>query len=390
MLGLDGIEHCGPCCAVVLAAFLIGVCGVARGASREGELDGLAVLKPGAKTGFSHGGWNVDRYPELETLRAGAKMTVADLEGPGIIRYIHTTRHAPKELFARGVVLEIWFDAAETPAVVCPLADFFGDGCNGNAMDFSSNLIECAPWSYNCYFPMPFKERARVILRNDTDRNATDYSLVEWEPIPAWNDAYGYFHATYQRKAFRLAKDTDETFFEIDGTGQVVGRQFSIVTDEPIFKDFAYVMEGNNEVDIDGRERALDYLGSEDSFGFSWGFQRIFVGLRSGMTLVDTTGACNLLSIYRFHDHMPIRFTTKLRWHINWGCERHVHQNPIWVKRHNTALDRGGCWVDYATVHYWYQDQPGGFEHEHLPPVEERQKVVLHPNPADNGPKADE
>ncbi|GAG75660.1 unnamed protein product, partial [marine sediment metagenome] len=98
-------------------------------------------------------------------------------------------------------------------------------------------------------------------------------------------------------------------------------RQFSIVTDERLFKDFAFVMEGNNEVDIDGRERAIDYLGTEDSFTFSWGFQTTFAGLRAGMPLVDK-GNTNHLSIYRFHDHMPIRYNKSLRWHINWSYER--------------------------------------------------------------------
>ncbi len=98
---------------------------------------------------LENGGWPHDRYPDLPTLDAGATIPVADIRGPGIIRHIHTTRHRPHELFARGIVLEIWFDDAPEPAVLCPLADFFGDGCNGRAMDFTSNLIECAPWSYN-------------------------------------------------------------------------------------------------------------------------------------------------------------------------------------------------------------------------------------------------
>jgi len=51
-------------------------------------------------------------------------------------------RRAPH---ARGIVLEVYRDGAKGLAVHCPLADFFGDGCNGRSMDFTSNLIECAP-----------------------------------------------------------------------------------------------------------------------------------------------------------------------------------------------------------------------------------------------------
>ena len=127
---------------------------------------------------------------------------------------------------------------------------------------------------------MPFAKRARVILRNDTDKNIMDYSYVEWENLPKWDETLGYFHATYHRKCFQLTKDSDETFFEVQGGGHLLGRQYSVTTDEPLFRKFAFVMEGNNEVDIDAEERRLDYLGTEDSFTFSWGFQQTYTGLQ--------------------------------------------------------------------------------------------------------------
>lgn len=348
------------------------------------EVAEIAVIRPEVESHLSNGGWKYDRYKDLPSLDANSRMTVADLEGPGVIRHIHVTRHRPEELASRGVVLEIWFDDAQHPAVICPLADFFGDGCNGAAMDFTSKFIECAPWNYNAYFPMPFESRARVILRNDTDQDIMNYSYVEWEAVPEWKEEWGYFHATYRRKCFQLSKDTDETFFEVRGTGQVIGRQFSVVTDEPIFASYNVVMEGNNEIDIDGKERIIDYLGTECSFGFCWGFRNPFAGLRCGMTLVETpkaTGASptsklNQLSVYRFHDAMPIRFTKSLRWHINWRHERFFTVRPEWAE----AIQKNGCWVDYATVHYWYQSTPGGFEHEPLPPLEDRRKPMLRPS----------
>jgi len=332
----------------------------------------VALIRRGQPTGFSNAGWKYDRYKNLPSLDAGKRMVVADLKGPGVIRHIHMCRHHPAAECARGIVLEITFDNAKTPAVHCPVADFFGDGCNGAAMDFSSRFIEAAPWSYNAYFPMPFKTRAKVVLRNDTKKNVMDYSYVEWEPLKTWNDKLGYFHATYRRDAFQLTPKTDHLFFHVRGAGHLLGRQYSVVTDEPIFRGFAYVMEGNNEVDVDARQRALDYLGTEDSFTFSWGFQRTFTGLRTAMTLVDK-GAPNRLSIFRFHDHLPIRFDKELRWHINWSQERTFTRRKQWPQ----ALGRGGCWVDYAAVHYWYQDTPGGFRHAELRDVAQRAKTLL-------------
>lgn len=354
---------------------LLLLCGAAActaPASRpQPELPPLATLHPGAATAMANAGWAYDRYENLATLDANKRMLVADLQGPGIIRCIHTTRHHPGDLAARGVVLEIYFDDAEQPAVHSPLADFFGDGCNGSSEYFSTDLVECAPWSYNCYFPMPFAQRARVYLRNDTDRDLSNYSFVEWEPLPAWDARLGYFHATYDRRSFQLTPATDETFLEIHGAGHLIGRQFSVVTLEPWFRHFNCVMEGNNSVDIDGVERRIDYLGTEDSFGFSWGFQNTFAGRRSGMTLVQNEDPARL-SIYRFHDHLPIRFDKSLRWRIDWTAERGMTQSPAWAK----AVATTGCWVDYATVHYWYQDVPGGFAHAPLPPPAERRRTM--------------
>lgn len=339
---------------------------------------GIATIRTDLQTNFANCGWNVDRYNELPPLDANKSMLVADLKGPGIIRHIHFTRHSPEDRASRGVVLEIWFDDATEPAVHCPIADFFGDGCNGQSIDFSTPLIECAPWSYNAYFAMPFKTRARVLLRNDLDKNLLDYGYVEWENLPQWDDSLGYFHATYARRCFPLTKDTDQVFFEVRGTGHVLGRQFSVVTDEPLFKGFHMVMEGNNEIDIDGRPRQVDYLGSEDSFTFSWGFQKTFAGLHAGMTLVKPDVPC-MVSMYRFHDHQPIRFNKSLRWHINWAQEKHMFRNTNYNAKWDEALAKGGAMVDYATVYYWYQSVPGGYQHQPLPPPAERAKLMAKP-----------
>lgn len=349
-----------------------------------GDAADIAVIRPDLQSGLANSGWKNDRYPDSPTLDAGKSMPVADLKGPGIIRHIHFTRHNPKSLAARGVVLEIWFDDAEQPAVQCPLADFFGDGCNGEAMDFSSVYVECAPRSYNCYFPMPFKSRARVFLRNDTERNLNNYSYVEWENLPEWNEKHGYFHAAFNRTCFQLTKDSSVELFKVEGAGHLIGRQFSVVTDEPLFREFEVVIEGNNEVDIDGRARKLDYLGTEDSFTFSWGFRRQFAGLRAGITLLKHDMP-SMLSVYRFHDHQPIRFNKSLCWRINWQHERAIingwdkpaaDKKAPWGAKWADAAAKGGCRVDFATVHYWYQTVPGGHRHAPLPPPADRSKPM--------------
>ena len=331
-----------------------------------GGLD-LAVMRSGVQSGAVNAFWAVDRqYRNTPTLTPRSAVTIADLKGPGVVTAFHIANipqlHEAKLL--RGVAIEIYYDGAKEPAVLCPLPDFFGDGLNGRSVEFASRFVEKAPFAYNAYFPMPFKESIKIVVRNDTDRNAVTYAFVEWQTLPRWDPAMGYFHAAWRRKGFLLTNDSREEFLRVKGRGHFVGRQFSVASDEPRFAGFSFVMEGNNEVDVDGRRRQFDYLGSEDSFTFSWGFQRVWVGPHAGMTHVSAHGPNSRLSIYRFHDHAPIRFEREFAWTIDWRNE-------------DPGFGRQSGWVDYATVFYWYQDSPAGFQHEPLPPVDVRCLDIL-------------
>ncbi len=344
-------------------------------------------LKEQYHFGECNGGWNLDSYPELESLDAGKSITIARILGPGIITNIHTTQHFIQDpeltieqrraLCARGVILEIYFNDNPIPSVRVPLADFFADGCLGQAEDFTTPFVEKAPKSYNCFIPMPFEKSARVVLSNETAHNMLNYSYVEYEAFDSWTENLGYFHATWKRFAFQLNNDTNHHFFHIDGKGHLIGRAYSISTDEPMFRGFYYVMEGNNEIRIDGEdEPRVDYLGTEDSFGFSWGFQKLFNGIFNGINYVNPAKPA-LLSMYRFRGINHIGFNKSLDLRINWSND--WTNNETFQKRISriNAKDRG--WIDYATTYYWYQDKVG-YEHEPLMPVNERIKLILRSN----------
>jgi hypothetical protein len=83
----------------------VGAAGVAgwlflAAPSAPAEPPEIAVIRPELRTGFVNAGWKYDRYQDFPSLDANKTMPVADLKGPGIIRHIHVTRHAPKELAA--------------------------------------------------------------------------------------------------------------------------------------------------------------------------------------------------------------------------------------------------------------------------------------------------
>ena len=350
----------------------------------------LATIRTDRRFGSSNGGWALDAYPDTATLDAGATITIAEIEGPAVITCIHCTNNGtnPGGLFSpelqqvlssRGVILEIFFDGIAAAAVRVPLGDFFCDGCRGNAQFFTTPFVEKSPRAYNGFIPMPFAHSARVTLRNETAVNLANYSYVEWEQLPQWDSSLGYFHATWDRFAFQLDRSVDRPFFDVNGAGHLLGRHWSIATDEPMFRDFHFVMEGNNEVRVDGQDTPVaDYLGSEDSFGFAWGFPEIFNGFHNGINYLHPQYPA-LVSVYRFRSANLLRFTRSLDWRIDW-----THEFPGNPSFHGLLADRwnaGGGWLDYCTTHYWYQRHVG-YDHAPLMPAADRMKELLHPNPA--------
>jgi hypothetical protein len=353
----------------------------------------ISRIKPQNRTQFSNGGWNYDAYPELERLNAHSTITVADIKGPAVITCFHTIQHMipdntlnerdKRALAARGIILEIYFNDSHTPSVRVPLADFFADGCGGQGRYFGSLFVEKAPKSYNCFIPMPFEKSAKVLLINETGYDLMNYTFVEYEQLPKWDSSLGYFHAAWKRFTFQLNKTTNLPFFKVDGSGHLIGRAWSVSTDEPFFKDYYFVMEANNEIYIDGEERPrIDYLGSEDSFTFSWGFNEEYTGPYSGMNFISKNkdSHVQLLSIFRFLGNNAIRFNKRLEWKLNWSKEQYYLVQPEFVNRLTEVNSNGGGWVDYATTFYWYQSKPG-YQHDPMPPLDERCKMLLKSNP---------
>ena len=134
------------------------------------------------------------------------------------------------------------------------------------------------------------------------------------------------------------------------------------------------IMEGPNEFVLDGR-LATEYLGLECAFNYGWGWGNQQQFPESGVSLLRSYRT-SLISTYRFHHHLPIRFNESFDLCIDWRGEPHINGNNYWGKMIKHAHAIGGCWVDMATVHYWYQDNPGGFEHAELEPLELRSKTI--------------
>src|SRR5208337_1770732 len=133
-----------------------------------------------------------------------------------------------------------------------------------------------------------------------------------------------------------------------------------------------------------------NYLGSEDSFNFSWGWHHPFDGYKVGINYLsfrfdqakvvfedeDKDGKLSRLSTYRFRDLDAIHFDQTLALTINWTAEFKGSPELDKIRMRN---HQGAGWVDYAVTPYWYSSDPKG-RGLAMPPIGERLKPVLHQN----------
>ena len=99
------------------------------------------------------------------------------------------------------MVLRIYWGGEEEPSVESPLGDFF---CCGFGVSYPVNsmpVVVNPTRGFNCYFPMPFRKKARITVENQCDEAVhaffyqVDYCLTDELP-----DEAGYFHAQWRRQ----------------------------------------------------------------------------------------------------------------------------------------------------------------------------------------------
>lgn len=137
-----------------------------------GTLAGLARLRPGVKrmreSSYDRNGGNFDWW-EFEP---GVRRDIASIEGAGCIKHIWMTMGCDDKHVYRKVVLRMWWDGEDAPSVETPIGDFFGMG-HGLTRNFVSLPLQMSPEdgrSFNCWFPMPFEQGARIEVENATGK----------------------------------------------------------------------------------------------------------------------------------------------------------------------------------------------------------------------------
>lgn len=305
----------------------------------------------GAKAGGGRGGDCTKLHPTV-TIEPGQTATLADIEGPAMIRHIWMTGY-----IGHSFILRIYWENEEDPSVECPISAFFGDAYDEDFADrdgrypvLNSALLLIAPGrGYNAYFRMPFRRHCKITVENRS-KEAKDlyYSISgSYEEVP--DDAL-YFHACY-RQEHPVQKGRSYTVVDgIKGRGQFLGLTL------------ASGMNGNNTCWVEGEARmyidndrypSMHYTGTEDYFGGAYGFgndicqkeYQTFCGLYTGLYAVlgdqrQQYRQQQRFLLYHFHLPDPITFRENFRMTLD---------NLGWT---------GPRYDDYTSVAYWYQTLP--------------------------------
>ncbi|NGN66892.1 DUF2961 domain-containing protein [Streptomyces sp. A7024] len=303
--GLDGLAHRST--AVTRSISAENFTG-AKGAG------GMATEGTGAQAASRLGrGWKVS--PSID-IAAGETAVLADIEGPGTIKHIWCTT-APHAAW-RQTLLRLYWEGEEMPAVEVPLGDFFCNGWNRFSQVSSIPVAANPNGGFNCYWPMPFRRKARITLENLAAEQMTLYYQVDYE-LGEVADEASYFHAQW-RRSNPVADGIHTLLAGVEGAGQYVGTYLAWAVNSP-----GWWGEGELKFFLDGDDEwpTICGTGTEDYFGGAWNFDvpgqgyteftTPYLGMNQVLKPDGLYDSQQRFGMYRWHVADPIRFAEDLK-----------------------------------------------------------------------------
>lgn len=285
---------------------------------------------------------NADARP----IPSGETLTLAELEGPGQIVHIWCTVAQSDPYYAAKLILRMYWDGEEHPSVESPLGDFFGIGF-GVDKAFTSIPIRITSdgRGRNCYWPMPFRKKARVTITNESDQRCDSfYYYLDWQKHKSLPEDTAYFHAMY-RQEFPCVMGRNYRLADIQGRGHYVGTIQSVYHISP-----GWYGEGDDFFFIDGEATPrLRGTGTEDYFCDGWGF-REQAGPFYGTPLWEGYETGDRGTAYRFHVPDPVVFQKSLRVEIE-----HKGSQKFPDGKTDGFIERDDL---MSSVAIWYQTEP--------------------------------
>jgi len=190
---------------------------------------------------------------------AGGTLSLASLTGPGLIRRLNVRLDGATDHHLDQMRLRVFWNAEPLPEIDVPVGWFFGAGHN-RAPYRSLPIGTDSPDGFYCYWPMPFRQQARLELMNPTSGAIPiDSTVVEHEP-GVQDTTLGYLHAV-ARSDVRALGSTWFRMVETFGTGHYVGNFLFLEQDY----DDDFMLEGDEMIVVDLAD-TINGTGVEDAY----------------------------------------------------------------------------------------------------------------------------
>lgn len=303
--------------------------------------------------------------PCIWVLEKDKTYTLADIQGPGVIRHMWMTFFEPLPHRLRNLILRIYWDNQSVPSVEAPLGDFFG-AMHGRLVPFESLFLTTAEGrSYNSYFPMPFRSQAKITVTNETNEQLQMlYYQIDYTTGDAISPQTPYFHAQFRRTPQTKIKEDYVILDGVSGQGRYLGASIAVV--DLLHETGTWWGEGEVKIYLDGdtTHPTICGTGTEDYALTGWSFTG-FHNLESGTLSVEKP----LTSFYRFHARDPIYFHKEIKVTLQ-QLGNLPKTDPSWVNQTFSKFQALGLfeWLpgwfvyerssDVASVAYWYQTLP--------------------------------
>ena len=142
------------------------------------------------------------------------------------------------------------------------------------------------------------------------------------------------------------------TLWDLRGPGAVAAHWLQFESDDPLCPGGELLCEGNQEIYLDGDfDPSLEYLGTEDLYGFSWGFKEVqsdfYVAILKRQEL---PGGGARIALLRSRGEDRIGFQQTCRLVLNYQHDATCAINP----RVRQAQERGGLLAPYRSCAYYY------------------------------------
>ncbi len=313
-------------------------------------------------------------------IKPGEARTIGDAQGPGIITHMWFTIATPEHYHLKKIVLRIYWDGEQLPAVEAPIGDFFGLGLGEYFLYESGPLSVGSQKALNSYFPMPFRKSARITITNEGSQPISAfYYNIDWQKHQSLPQDVAYFYAEYRQAVptpgwtadWKLNGDKkvndqpnldgskNYTILETEGRGHYVGVTHNILQNQGDWWG-----EGDEMIFIDDKSKPyITGTGAEDYYLGAWCYGNCgispfgstyptFAYKNYGNPVNGGDNRGSKWMVYRFHTDSPVPFQKYFKMTIENGHANHRSDN-------------------FYTVAYWYQQGPHKLR-QPLPPVEER------------------